>query len=145
MQSGEESILVASLRGVIAKQAAEIETLQNKLKELTVTSVATAETAASEISQSTAKFVEVCFVPLLAALTSSHCEQERASLEAALAAERIKRTEVEKEQEDLLVLLDELSNKRAKDKQRMKDQGMEVSEDEDDEGEDGEEEEEEED
>ena len=38
---------------------------------------------------------------------------------------------MEKEQEDLLVLLDELSGKRAKDKQRMKDQGMEVSEDED--------------
>ncbi|KAF8504874.1 p115 like vesicle tethering protein [Russula emetica] len=124
-QSGEESILVTSLRGVIAKQAAEIETLQNKLKELTATSVTAAETAASEISQSTAKFAE-----------------ERASLEAALEAERTKRTEVEKEQEDLLVLLDELSNKRAKDKQRMQEQGMEVSEDEDDEEEDGEEEEE---
>jgi hypothetical protein len=60
-QSGEESILVASLRGVIAKQAAEIETLQNKLKDLTATSVAASETAASEISQSTAKFAEVGF------------------------------------------------------------------------------------
>jgi hypothetical protein len=66
-------------------------------------------------------------------------------LEAALEAERTKRAEVEKEQEDLLVLLDELSGKRAKDKQRMKEQGIEVSEDEDDEGEeeDGEEDEEE--
>jgi len=66
-------------------------------------------------------------------------------LEAALKAERTKRAEVEKEQDDLLVLLDELSGKRAKDKQRMKEQGIEVSEDEDDEGEeeDGEEEEEE--
>lgn len=62
-------------------------------------------------------------------------------MEAALEAERTKRTEVEKEQEDLLVLLDELSNKRTRDKQRMKEQGMEVSEDEDDEGEDEEEEE----
>jgi len=61
-------------------------------------------------------------------------------LEAALEAERTKRAEVEKEQEDLLVLLDELSNKRAKDKQLMKEQGMEVSEDEDDDGDDGEEE-----
>jgi intracellular protein transport protein USO1 len=42
----------------------------------------------------------------------------------------------------LLVLLDELSGKRAKDKQRMKEQGMEVSEDEDEASE-GEEEEEE--
>ena len=66
-------------------------------------------------------------------------------MEAALEAERTKRAEVEKEQEDLLVLLDELSGKRAKDKQRMKEQGIEVSEDEDDEGEeeDGEEDEEE--
>lgn len=87
-----------------------------------------------------AKFSEVSFL-FVVALTSSYCEQERASLEAALEAERTKRTEVEKEQEDLLVLLDELSNKRAKDKQRMKDQGLEVSEDEDDEGGDGEEEE----
>ena len=61
-QSGEESILVTSLRGVIAKQAAEIETLQNKLKELTASADATAETAASEVSQTTAKFAEVCFV-----------------------------------------------------------------------------------
>jgi intracellular protein transport protein USO1 len=66
-QSGEESILVASLRGVITKQAAEIETLQNKLKELTATSAAAAETAASEISQFTAKFAEVCFVLFVAA------------------------------------------------------------------------------
>lgn len=58
-QSGEESILVASLRGVIAKQAADIEALQNKLKELTATSLATAEAAASGASQSTAKFSEV--------------------------------------------------------------------------------------
>lgn len=140
-QSGEESILVASLRGVIAKQAAEIETLQNKLKELTATSDATAETAAAEISQTTAKFADVCSVLFVKVLTLSYCEQELASLETALEAERTKRTEVEKEQEDLLVLLDELSNKRAKDKERMKEQGMEVSEDEDDDD-DGEEEEE---
>jgi hypothetical protein len=64
---------------------------------------------------------------------------------ADFEAERAKRAEVEKEQEDLLVLLDELSGKRTRDKQRMREQGMEVSEDEDDdEGEedDGEDEEE---
>jgi hypothetical protein len=56
-------------------------------------------------------------------------------LETALEAERAKRAEVEKEQEDLLVLLDELSGKHARDKERMREKGMEVSEDEDDEGE----------
>lgn len=40
-----------------------------------------------------------------------------------------KRQEVEKEQEDLLVLLDELNNKRRRDKARMKSAELEVSED----------------
>jgi hypothetical protein len=56
--------LVASLRGVIAKQSAEIETLRNKLKELTTTSLgAVAATTTSEAPQSTAKFTaEVRYV-----------------------------------------------------------------------------------
>ncbi len=62
-QSGEESILVASLRGVIAKQSAEIETLRNKLKELTTTTLgAVAATTTSEAPQPTAKFTEVRYV-----------------------------------------------------------------------------------
>lgn len=61
-QSGEESILVASLRGVIAKQAADIEALQSKLKELTTTSLASAEAATSEASQSAAKFSDVRYI-----------------------------------------------------------------------------------
>ena len=39
---------------------------------------------------------------------------------------------MEKEQEDLLVLLDEVANKRKRDKARLKDAGHEVSEDEND-------------
>ena len=59
-QSGEESILVASLRGVIAKQAAEIETLQSKLKELITTSLVTpAPATTSQAPQPAAKFAEV--------------------------------------------------------------------------------------
>lgn len=49
-----------------------------------------------------------------------------------------KRKEVEKEQEDLLVLLDEVTNKRKGDKAKMRTAGMEVSEDEDDDDEDDE-------
>ncbi|KAI0264148.1 p115 like vesicle tethering protein [Gloeopeniophorella convolvens] len=123
-QSGEESVLVTSLREAILKQAAEIEALQGKLKELTANSVAAAETAVSAASQAAAKF-----------------EEERVALAAELEAERTKRAEVEKEQEDLLVLLDELSSKRAKDKDRMREKGMEVSEDEGDDDDDDEEEE----
>lgn len=50
---------------------------------------------------------------------------------------RAQKTEAEKEQEDLLVFLEELSSKRKKDKAKMKEAGMEVSEDEggEDEGE----------
>jgi len=110
-QSGEESILVASLRGVIAKQAAEIEALQSKLKELTATSAAAAgqlHPKSHSPRPNSPKYVLL----FCGGLNLAKCEQERASLEAALEAERTKRTEVEKEQEDLLVLLDELSNKR---------------------------------
>ena len=64
-QSGEESILVASLRGVIAKQAADIEALQSKLKELTTKSLASAEAATSEASQSAANFSEVRYIYFL--------------------------------------------------------------------------------
>jgi chromosome segregation ATPase len=50
-----------------------------------------------------------------------------------------KRKDVEKEQEDLLVLLDEVTSKRRRDKARLREAGMEVSEDEaDDDGEDDE-------
>lgn len=41
-----------------------------------------------------------------------------------------KERDVEKEQEDLLVLLDEMSTKRRRDKARMREAGLEVSEDE---------------
>ena len=44
-----------------------------------------------------------------------------------------KRKDVEKEQEDLLVLLDEVTSKRKQDKVRLREAGMEVSEDEGDE------------
>ena len=54
-----------------------------------------------------------------------------------------KKKDVEKEQEDLLVLLDEMSTKRRRDKPRMREAGLEVSEDEGEDGDDeGEEEEE---
>ena len=53
-----------------------------------------------------------------------------------IAQEKLKDTE--KEQEDLLVLLDELNLKRSRDKQRLREAGLEVSEDEaEDDDEDG--------
>ena len=41
-----------------------------------------------------------------------------------------KKGEVEKEQEDLLVFLEELSTKRRRDKEKMKQAGLDVSDDE---------------
>lgn len=42
--------------------------------------------------------------------------------------------DADKEQEDLLVFLEELSGKRRRDKQRMREAGLDVSEDEGEEG-----------
>lgn len=60
-------------------------------------------------------------------------QNQIATLSSELHSSEEKRKEVEKEQEDLLVLLDEVSNKRKKDKERMREAGLEVSEDEGDE------------
>lgn len=64
---------------------------------------------------------------------------ELKKLREEIEAEKTKRAENEKEQEDLLVLLEELSQKRKKDKERMKAADLEVS-DAEDEGDDDEEE-----
>lgn len=55
---------------------------------------------------------------------------EAASLSAKLLESEEKQKEMEKEQEDLLVLLDEVTSKRRKDKARLRDAGQDVSEDE---------------
>jgi uncharacterized protein (DUF3084 family) len=51
-------------------------------------------------------------------------------LQSQLEKSEEKRKEVEKEQEDLLVLLDEVTSKRRKDKVRLREANFEVSEDE---------------
>lgn len=65
-------------------------------------------------------------------------QNQVATLSSQLAAAEQRRKEVEKEQEDLLVLLDEVSVKRKDYKARLRRAGEEVSED-DDEDEEGEE------
>jgi intracellular protein transport protein USO1 len=60
-------------------------------------------------------------------------QSQIASLTAQVRSSEGKTKEVEKEQEDLLVLLDEVSGKRRRDKERMRQAGLEVSEDEADE------------
>ncbi|TFK44963.1 p115 like vesicle tethering protein [Crucibulum laeve] len=112
-QNAEAAMLIASLRDVIRKQSEEIETLQKQLKE--------AKSSSEEISA---------------------LQSQVSSLSSDLHSSEEKCKEVEKEQEDLLVLLDEVTSKRKKDKARLKDAGLEVSEDEADEDEDDEDEDE---
>ncbi|KAF9478119.1 hypothetical protein BDN70DRAFT_66874 [Pholiota conissans] len=100
-QSAETAMLLASLREVIRQQAEEIETLRKQLK-----ATASSESKVSDL------------------------EKELAGLKLEVATSENKRKDVEKEQEDLLVLLDEVTSKRRKDKAKMKEAGMEVSEDE---------------
>ena len=57
-------------------------------------------------------------------------EKQAVSLKEQLGASEEKRKDVEKEQEDLLVLLDEVTSKRRKDKARLREAGLEVSDDE---------------
>ncbi|KIJ66115.1 hypothetical protein HYDPIDRAFT_87189 [Hydnomerulius pinastri MD-312] len=100
----ESAMLISSLRDVIRTQAQEIETLQSRLKDL----ITSSSTQANDLN------VRI------------------ADLEASLQESEDKKKDVEKEQEDLLVLLDEMSTKRRRDKQRMREAGLEVSEDEGD-------------
>jgi hypothetical protein len=63
-------------------------------------------------------------------LQLAELEKQVVSLKEQLGASEGKRKDVEKEQEDLLVLLDEVTSKRRKDKARLREAGLEVSEDE---------------
>lgn len=75
------------------------------------------------------------------------CEQQEAlraqvaSLTEELKSSDERKRDVEKEQEDLLVLLDELNSKRRRDKEQLRQAGLEVSEDEAEDDEDEEDEE----
>ncbi|KAJ7133695.1 p115 like vesicle tethering protein [Mycena crocata] len=104
-QSLETAMLIQSLRDVIRNQTQEIETLQRQLKEKTSTGTEELNILRDQV----------------------------AGLSAQLETSEGKWKEVEKEQEDLLVLLDEVSAKRKTDKARLLGAGLEVSEDEADE------------
>ena len=130
-------MLIASLRDVIRGQAAEIEKLQTQLKALS--------TASSEVcfdaplwSLTVRRLTMYCDVPE----QTEALRAQVASLSEQLQSSDQKKREVEKEQEDLLVLLDELNSKRRKDKERMRQANLEVSEDEDEDDEDDEDDEE---
>ncbi|KAJ7033456.1 p115 like vesicle tethering protein [Mycena alexandri] len=107
-QSLETAMLISSLRDVIRNQSQEIETLQRQLKEKAASASASAS-ADAELKT---------------------LREQVASLSTQLETSEAKRKDVEKEQEDLLVLLDEVSAKRKADKDRLRGAGLDVSEDE---------------
>lgn len=112
-------MLINSLKDVIRSQVQEIEALQLHLKELSATEARVRGHG--------------CVRMLLLTMMDrqlADSEARVAELEAELQTSNGKKREVEKEQEDLLVLLDDMSTKRRRDKQRMREAGMEVSEDE---------------
>lgn len=120
-QNAETAQLVASLRGVIQTQAQEIETLKSKLAELS---------KHKDEVRNVICVVKVC--SLIETLQVEELRKQVSHIQVDLQESQTKRQEVEKEQEDLLVLLDELNSKRRRDKERLKSAGLEVSEDEGD-------------
>jgi hypothetical protein len=124
-------MLINSLKDVIRSQVQEIDALQLRLKEL----------SATEARVRGHGYIWMLLLTLIdRQLTES--EARIAELEAELQTSDGRKREVEKEQEDLLVLLDDMSTKRRRDKQRMREAGMDVSEDEADDDNDDEDEDE---
>jgi intracellular protein transport protein USO1 len=67
---------------------------------------------------------------LIPFLQLADLESQVKLLQSQVETSEEKRKDVEKEQEDLLVLLDEVTSKRRKDKARLREANLEVSEDE---------------
>ncbi|KAG8967891.1 hypothetical protein FRC05_001856 [Tulasnella sp. 425] len=119
----DTAAIITNLKSTISMQQADIERLQAKLAQVTKEREEERESLNSQVTSLSERLSE---------------------LSGEVEAEKEKKKEVEKEQEDLLVLLEELNTKRRKDKERMREKGMEVSEDEEEEGDDDDEEDEEE-
>lgn len=110
--STESLELIASLRTTVSEQQKELAELQQRVVDMS----SEHEEERTTMSQEISRLVE-----------------RISSLESDIEAANTKKAEAEKEQEDLLVLLEEISSKRKADKAKMREAGWEVSEDEDDE------------
>ncbi|KAF7294067.1 hypothetical protein MKEN_01453100 [Mycena kentingensis (nom. inval.)] len=132
-QSAETAMLIASLRDAIRTQTQEIDALQRQLKEKS--SAPPPQRQNSGPSPEEFQLLQSQTAALTSQVGTLTADLEAASARSAelagqLEASEAKRKEVEKEQEDLLVLLDEVSAKRKTDKARLAAAGMDVSEDE---------------
>lgn len=134
-QNAEASMLIASLREVIHTQAQELETLRQQLQQASkVKPPPPAPAPAPAVNKAEVRS-DHCRPSFLhganGQLQVEALQQEITALKVQVREAEEKSRETEKEQEDLLVLLDELNSKRRKDKQKMKEKGLDVSEDED--------------
>ncbi|KAF5365978.1 hypothetical protein D9758_006671 [Tetrapyrgos nigripes] len=155
-QSAETAILISSLRDSLRTQTVEIESLKEQLRQLQAQQsdraqggkdseeLQTLRVQHADLQQQFAQLHTTTSTEISSLqnqLQSSQTELQAAeskasSLQSELEYSEEKKKEMEKEQEDLLVLLDEVTGKRKKDKQRMREKGMEVSEDEEEDEED---------
>ncbi|KAM0793553.1 hypothetical protein ACM66B_000990 [Microbotryomycetes sp. NB124-2] len=115
--SGEAAVANA-LRTQISTQLSELEELRTQLNTL----------------QRTRDEDQAAYRREVATLT-----EQVVSLQRELEDARASKAETDKEQEDLLVLLEDISAKRKADKRRLRSAGLNVSEDEDDDDDDGDE------
>ncbi|KAL5531786.1 USO1 [Sanghuangporus sanghuang] len=121
-ENAESAMLVVSLQEVIRNQAAQIEELQTQLNSAQSEKQAEVQQVQNKIASAiVASSAEI-----------SDLKSQIESLKSELEDVKRKSSDAEKEQEDLLVLLDELSAKRKRDKETMRRVGLEVSEDEGD-------------
>ncbi|KAG9002818.1 hypothetical protein FRB94_003621 [Tulasnella sp. JGI-2019a] len=118
----DAAALIASLRAQLQSQQSDIDRLQTKLTEVNKEREEERESLTAQITSLSERLTE---------------------LSSEVEAEKEAKKEVEKEQEDLLVLLEETNGKRRRDKELMREKGMEVSEDEGDDEDDEDEDEEE--
>lgn len=138
------SELILELRGMLATQAKEIQDLHAQLEtvgnereaevKLSFGGIPMISVGADALMDTQQANVNSQISDQADEIASEMTRQaaKMVAFEHELARIHSERDEMEKEQEDLLVLLEELSSKRKVDKLRMRQAGLEVSDDEDD-------------
>ncbi len=124
---------------------AKLEELEKKLSEAeqkAETAAKKTQEAEAEASKAKQQAADAEDKATKAAEASKSTKDPKAGGEGADAASKERLTELEKENEDLLVLLEELSTKRKADKAKMREKGLDVSDDDDDDDDEDEEDEE---
>jgi intracellular protein transport protein USO1 len=138
-------MVIASLRDVIRKQAEELQAVKAESAQLKKSQQQSAVDKAIDVglqkkldALQLEREAEVRLEPLPRAIRlwahifSQHAalQKEISELSSQISELQEKKKEQEKEQEDLLVFLEEMSEKRKRDKAIMRTAGLEVSEDE---------------